>query len=908
MAANDMTNQAFDNAFGAQESQGQGSHWTDYDAIASSKENKLRLSSETEYIKMRDKLYKNSRLKELEEQLKDKSLSENAKKALEEQAFKERQKLEERAINATTALMENRYKQAGNSQKAQMIQQERDALNKKKASLDEEYEYAMALAAGDADEQERLTQELKDNKLAIIKEEQSLRDKQSKLEQSQGSQVIKNFKENFKKSADHTGKSFIGGVAGMVSALGKVSISDIAGEMRAEKEKQEAELDELKNEYDEMKANGASEEELAAQEAKIKAKDKEVALAQAIDGVTQSLNKFSEGIGKAYNEAFTKAENMLTSYKSHIEARLQGSQKDYESIMDKVNSNLSLSPYVRTQDVIDAMREAIDQGITYNLEQRAFLSEIKDKIANTFDAFDSNLTRLIRLQQADTTAARLGMEAALTKFLNEMFEDSSYLNKGNSQVVAGALIDASSTMTKEQSAEFEFIVQKWMGSLTSVGIDSGTVNTLVQAINYLATGDVQSLSSNTEMQTLLAMSAAKAGLEYSELLLEGLDASNTNKLLKSMVEYLKDIAEDSDNLVVKAAYGNVFGMNMSDFTAISNLSSGDIANISKVAMSYSDMYSELDNQFSMLSSRTSIAERLKNLYNNAIFGVAQDMVNNPISYAMTKVLKFMEDSEINMNIPFINAMGFGLDLNANVQDLLRLGLGVGQSLSLVGNIVGGLTSDGGLDLNKWGFNEYTSRGSGLSFSTGTSLAQTSSSTYVTTQSSKDMENSALNSATDDAEESKEITNKNTKSEYTFDDFFRATIGEQASSWITSQDMFIKKAFEADDLASNFLSVRDKTAAENFAIVKHDTNAIKVRLDSLYGPIPISLGESPAGSMSAEAINKKILAEAFKGVFADTKVKVVSSTGNDRIPVDTELVINKPDTDNSHGYRTGSITW
>ena len=50
-----------------------------------------------------------------------------------------------------------------------------------------------------------------------------------------------------------------------------------------------------------------------------------------------------------------------------------------------------------------------------------------DKLVTTFNAFDSNLLNLIRLQQADSTAARLGMEASLTKSLNAMFRDTSYL-------------------------------------------------------------------------------------------------------------------------------------------------------------------------------------------------------------------------------------------------------------------------------------------------------------------------------------------------------------------------------------------------------------------------------------------------------------------------------------------------
>nr|DAU00298.1 MAG TPA: hypothetical protein [Bacteriophage sp.] len=40
----------------------------------------------------------------------------------------------------------------------------------------------------------------------------------------------------------------------------------------------------------------------------------------------------------------------------------------------------------------------VDLGINYNLEERAFLATISDKVATTFDAANGTLLRLIRLQ------------------------------------------------------------------------------------------------------------------------------------------------------------------------------------------------------------------------------------------------------------------------------------------------------------------------------------------------------------------------------------------------------------------------------------------------------------------------------------------------------------------------------
>ena len=152
-------------------------------------------------------------------------------------------------------------------------------------------------------------------------------------------------------------------------------------------------------------------------------------LANTINTVNRNVEMVQENIKSAYN-AFTgkaiqsmdKAERVMVSYQSRVNASLQGSDKDFESMVDMVTTNLSISSSVKMEEVIDNIKKASDSGIVYNIEQRAFLESVSDKIAHTFDAFDSNLTRLIRLQQADTTAARLGMEASLTKLFKNIHQ------------------------------------------------------------------------------------------------------------------------------------------------------------------------------------------------------------------------------------------------------------------------------------------------------------------------------------------------------------------------------------------------------------------------------------------------------------------------------------------------------
>lgn len=749
------------------------------------------------YQMMLNEISKKSSLKRLQEELKQENLSANQKKIIRQQIADEEARIQQLALDATLAYTVNTYKKATVARKLEIKKEHADALVAHRAALDKEYQEKWAAAQGDAKERRRLTNQHKKDVFKNIQLEREARAQVFKLEQSESHQQYKNVQkhiDNFKKD-----KSFKNGlkIAVSVGQLNIDSLKKMAEESKKAYQDSKKETERRAQDLEDLKAQGFGEhtdeykEALAAYE-QSRMDENNAALKKVLE---DELSKVAD----ALMTSFAEVESMITDYKGHVDARLQGSDKSYNKINDLISSNLSTSPFVKTQKVLENMRELVDKGVAYNVEQRAFLQTVSDKIANTFDTFDANLLRLIRLQQADTTAARLGMEASLTKFLNGMFQDTSYLSDVYDSVSA-AIIDANATMTRNMSAEFEYIVQKWLGALSSVGMSSETINQIATGINYLATGDVQSLASNTQLQTLFAMSASNAGLSYSDLLLKGLDSSSTNKLLESMVSYLKQIAENSDNQVVRAAYGDIFNLSMSDMKAISNLSSGDISSIAGNKLSYGGMQSELTNQFAQLLTRTSLTEMMSNVYNNAVFGVAEDLISNPVSYAMYKMLNYMREQEVDINIPFINAMGFGLDLNASVGDLMNMGLQIGGAMSLISNILSGLGSMGGLNLNAWEAQEYTKRGSGMSFSMGGVQGGTSGSTYISTSNSTDMKNSTLNSSTDDAEETKEITNKNTKSEHTFDDFYKVTVtGSEGSGYIRTFDSNLAVVFGTESL-------------------------------------------------------------------------------------------------------------
>lgn len=765
--------------------------------------NKLDFEDKVYYDDLYTKIKIKNNLKALEDELKNEKLTEERRAQLRQKLIEKEIRCQKQAADAAHKYRENLYAASSIAGKARIKEQEIRAREEHQITLEENYQQEVAMIrASDksAKEKEKAIKKLTDNRnKAELDNQQKLnkaRIDYYNLENGKQQKNVKQLSEGLKLFKTDSKQ----GLSQVTKSLTKLNLKDFEKEMRAKVEKAEGMLDDLDEEYEQLKASGASEEQLKENRDAYY----EIAMGKMVDQIKTGMATIANQLKDSYKSAFAEAERMITESQSHIDARLQGSEKSYDKMAGLISTNLAINPYVQTQKVMENMKTAVDKGISYNVEQRAFLATISDKIANTFDAFDSNLTRLIKLQQADSTAARLGMEASLTKFFNEMFQDTAYLS-GTSDQVSAAIIDANAMMTRDQSAAFEYIVQKWLGSLSSVGMSDESIQTIAKGINYLATGDVTNLANNTSMQTLFAMSSAKAGLEYSELLLKGLDASNTNKLLESMVTYLKEIAEGSDNQVVRSAYRDVFDISLTDMKAISNLSSGDIANISSSYLSYAQMNNEVNNQLNSLSSRVNMAEKLSNLYNNAVYGVAEDMASNPAMFAMTKMLNFMEESNIDIAIPFVNASGFGVDLNTSVQDIMRLGLGLGQATSLMGNILSGLASGGGMNLNSWNAKDTLTRGS-LAFTNGSSsLGETSGSVYVGNSNMDDMKRSSLNQATDDAENTKEITNKNTKTEYTFDQFYKATVGQRAQEFIRSKDSLFELVYNQE---TNYLATKD----------------------------------------------------------------------------------------------------
>lgn len=463
-----------------------------------------------------------------------------------------------------------------------------------------------------------------------------------------------------------------------------------------------------------------------------------------------AVKKFNEGMNKA-SATMNQVFDTYSKYQTTITTRLQGTGRSFGSLESSLLNRVGVTPYIKTQTLMDNLTSLVESGIAFNIEQRAFLQTVSEKVATTFDAANASLLRIVRLQQADSTASRLGMEAYLTKFLNNMFENTEYLTTSFDTVTSN-LIEATSQLTTTMGVEFEYTIQKWLGSLSSVGLSEATVSNLSQALGYLQTGDISGLESSS-MQNLIVMAASRAGLSYADMLTRGINIDETNKLLGSIVNYLKEIGSTT-NQVVKNQYAQTFGVSISDIAAASNLSSTDVKNILGNTLSYAGSIQELSNQMSSVYARTSMADAINTFIENAQFSMFSDIAKNPVLSAIWKVTDMIQSYTGGINIPFVTAMGSGVDLNTTVENLIKLGvMGVG-SLGMIGDIATGIgnTVDFANTLSALGINTSvvaTSRGSGTS-SLATSGFSTSQTAYLGQSSGSALYESTLSKASEDA--------------------------------------------------------------------------------------------------------------------------------------------------------------
>ena len=451
---------------------------------------------------------------------------------------------------------------------------------------------------------------------------------------------------------------------------------------------------------------------------------------------------FGDGLQKALAGFAKQLENTATEVaeaQSEIDTRLQGSKNEksvlgsyWSRMSSNITGNIGISPFIKQETAVKNLQTLVGKGIAFNVEQRAFLDTISEKIATTFEATDASLLKLVRIQQADTTAARLGMESALTAFLNNMYETTEYMTEAADSIRA-SIYEASALMTAEEATDFEYQVQKWMGSLYSVGFQN--TQGLSDALGKLAAGDINGITDNG-YGNLLVMAANKANLSIAEILQDGLNDDETNALMHAMVEYLGGIYnETKDNKVVAQQFANVYGLTASDLKAAANLASST-TNVYKNNLNYGGMMQQLTDMANSMGSRTAMGTMVQNIFENFKYSTAASIGNDPLLYSTYMIASMLDDTVGGIAIPTIGAMVMGtgteIDLETTVADIMRTGAMAGGLLGGIGKMIGGLTrgSGGGFSgsgmLKAFGVDLNSGAASAVTRGTGTGLITTNS--------------------------------------------------------------------------------------------------------------------------------------------------------------------------------------
>ena len=357
---------------------------------------------------------------------------------------------------------------------------------------------------------------------------------------------------------------------------------------------------------------------------------------QIINKVLEVMRGLLSSLNDIVEKGITQNIENQKQYLGPISSRLQNFSSDsatyYKDLSFQIRNVFTNSRFINQQQMLANLSKLVETGVGYNLEDRAYLMTIADRTVSTFDMLDASLTRMIRLQQSDLSRPQMGLEGYLTKGLNSLFQDTSYLSNMY-DTVTSALLDATSQMSYDETTSYLYNVQKWLGSLYSVGMSESAIQTIAQGLNLLGSGNVSQLTGNDQLNTLFAMSAQRAGLSYAQLLTTGVSDDNVDKLLRAMIEYLQSIAENTSSEVLRNEYGRIFGgFSVSDIRAIQNLTPTDIGYIDTYKLDYNDAFKEVGEQVKLVESRTSVAEQVENMFGNLIYSIGSQVGESEQAY------------------------------------------------------------------------------------------------------------------------------------------------------------------------------------------------------------------------------------------------------------------------------------
>lgn len=449
------------------------------------------------------------------------------------------------------------------------------------------------------------------------------------------------------------------------------------------------ELEYAKQALREAEERGASQEEISKLRADLGTAQANVNISEAASNrAEQNSQRLEKILGSIENTLKSSASSIInivdrnitlySQYMGKVTARLQSidanSGKSFSTVVDKL-STLGSSPYVSQKQLYENIDRLSSEGISYNLEERAFLASLSDKIVNSFDVGNATLTRLIRLYQEDFTQAMLGSEAWLTQIFNSMYEDTSYLKNVDDSVMS-ALTDVMATLDRSDALQFQYDVQKWLGAMYEVGVSSESLLSIANAINALGTGNASGFESSPS-NILMNLAIARSDYSLADILTQGLTSEAINDILKSVVELLIDIKDNTSNQATLNAYANVMGVSIADIRGFYNLQQ-DITELYNQTMDIETAENEVQNQLTaIIYDRTTLQEKINNVLDNLGTSIGMTIANNTGQYIAWILGKTLVS--VGSSIP--GMVGSGISI-AGYADLLgTLAVGAGSTFS-----------------------------------------------------------------------------------------------------------------------------------------------------------------------------------------------------------------------------------
>jgi hypothetical protein len=187
------------------------------------------------------------------------------------------------------------------------------------------------------------------------------------------------------------------------------------------------------------------------------------------------------------------------------------------------------------------------------------------------------------------------------------------------------------------------------------------------------------------------------------------------------------------------------------------------------------MKSELERQFNAVSKRLSTGEMITNIIDNFIYSTGSEIAQNAVTYTMWQITDLIENATGGLHLPAVSVFGNMVDLSAfTIEGIMKTGIVGLATLGEIGNILGSIGNNVGLDLSSWGYQDTLSRGQIEEIRSG-SITSTSGSTFVGSSSSSDIKKSSLSGVMDESSDVAEITNADSKDDYTFNDWYKAIL-------------------------------------------------------------------------------------------------------------------------------------